>query len=264
MHPAPRHGQAYIFSVGLIDMLEIVEEAFAPELLGVSHKAAALADFAWIVFRAGMAVPLDSLRWQFPDADGHVSVLSKAGIMRYSLGGFINRDQKKESLSVYADEDVAKACSQCVRRKEFGESLFRNFGKTLAPYCRTDLTEMLAVMLTSLIYFATPTKPALVSTVVRKASKICLKDYTEASNALDYYLNRFLGLVTYESGSLINLSVRSQQRVRGSPKIWAMYLSQPTEKQKDEITKPVPKPVPSSEASQQERKLKGYFPWIRF
>ena len=80
-------------------MLEIIEKAFAPELLGVSSKATGLSDFIWTVFKIGGTVPVHTLDEQFEKAGEFVEILSKAGILRYSLGGFINKNQRKESIS---------------------------------------------------------------------------------------------------------------------------------------------------------------------
>ena len=176
-----------------------------------------------------------------------MSVLSKAGIIRYSLGGFISKDHRKESVSVYISEDFDKLLASGIKRKEFENVLFRNYGDRLVPFCRSDLTEPLAAMLTSIIFYATPDKPVFVNTVVRKAAKVCIKRYVECKDMLDYYLHKFLGLVTFDTGSLINLSVRSKQRVRAFPKIWAMYTRVPAEKPKEaekeemKIEKPEPR-----------------------
>jgi len=244
-------------------MIEVIEDAFAPELLSVSHKARKLADLAWTACRIGGVVPISALSGHTEKAEDSVSILSRAGIVRYSLGGFINRDQKRESLSIIISDDLAGMLPADVKRKEFDDVLFRNYGTRLMPYCRSELTEPLAIMMTSLIFYATPDKPAFVNTVVRKASKICAKNYVECSNLLEFYLHRFLGLVEFETGSMINLSVRSKQRVRMHPKIWEIYARAPKESQ-DGMKKPEHKPPPSDRLMDQERKLRGYFPWLKF
>jgi hypothetical protein len=246
-------------------MFEIVEKAFAPELLGVSNKASKIADFVWTVFKIGGTVPVSTLSGQFEKAGEYVDILSKAGIVRYSLGGFINKEHRKESVSVYLGEDFVKMLSPSIKRKEFEVVLYRNFGGKLMPYCRSDLTEPLAIMLTSVIFYATPQKPVFVNTVVRKAAKVCLKRHVECKDLLDYYLHKFLGLIAFETGSTINLSVRSKQRAREYPKIWDMYVKEPKEKPKgDEIDKPQEKrPVQSNKVSEQEKRLRGYFPWLK-
>jgi hypothetical protein len=248
-------------------MIEIIEKAFAPELLGVSSKASKIVDFIWTIHNIGGTVPVNALSEQFSRTDEYVSVLSKAGIIRYSMGGFISKGQRKESVSVYISEDFHKLLASGIKRKEFENVLFRNYGERLVPFCRSDLTEPLAAMLTSVIFFATPDKPVFVNTVVRKAAKICIKRYVECTDMLDYYLHKFLGLVAFETGSMINLSVRSKQRVRAFPKIWEMYMRVPPEKPKEareeEIRKPEPRRVVSSRVSEQEKKLRGYFPWLK-
>ena len=243
-------------------MLDMVETAFAPELLGVSMKAGRLADFAWAAYKIGGTIPMTAFQGQFEKAEEYVSLLSKTGVMRYALGGFINRDQKRESLSVCINEDFKKLLAPNARRKEFGEILFRNFGERMMPYCRTELTEPLAVMLTSIIFYATPDKPAFVNIVLRKASKASMRSYIECNEMLDYYLNKFLGLVALESGSLINLTVRSKQRIRSFPKIWDMYVTEHRAKT-EEIPKQEHKSPPSESIMEQERKLRGYFPWLK-
>ena len=250
-------------------MIENIEIAFAPELLGVSNKAAQIVDFIWTIHNIGGTVPVNALSEQFEKTDEYVSILSKAGIIRYSLGGFISKDHRKESVSVHISEDFDKMLASGVKRKEFENALFRNYGDKLVPFCRSELTEPLAAMLTSVIFFATPDKPVFVNTVVRKAAKVCIRRYVECKDMLDYYLHKFLGLVTFETGSMINLSVRSKQRVRAFPKIWEMYMRVPPEKPKEEkaeeikITKPEPRRVVSGKVSEQEKKLRGYFPWLK-
>ena len=194
-------------------------------------------------------------------------MLSKAGILRYAMGGFINRDQKKQSLSVLLSEDLSGLAERRPKRKEFEGIVFRNHGEKLVTHCRTGLTEPLAVMLTSIIFYATPDKPVFSNTIVRRASKVSMKSHIECQNILDYYLYRFLGLVTLEGGSLINLSVRSKQRIRMYPKLWDLYTRPYAEKPKEEemerdahlqqIRPPPPK------ATEQEKKLRGYFPWLK-
>lgn len=246
-------------------MLEIIEKAFAPELLSVSSKASELTDFIWTVFKIGGTVPVNTLSEQFEKAGEYVEVLSKAGILRYSLGGFINKNQRKESISVFVSEDFSSLLPKGVRRKEFEYKLYSKYGEKLMAFCRTDLTEPLAVMLTSVIFFATPSKPVFVNMVVRKGAKVCLKRYVECKDLLDYYLHKFLGLVTFESGSTINLSVRSKQRVRAYPKVWEMYVRQYKEKPKEEELKSpiVERRAPPSKVSEEEKKLRGYFPWLK-
>ncbi len=248
-------------------MLEQIEKAFAPELLSVSNKASQLVDFAWAVCNIGGAIPLSALETQFPKAEEYVSILSKAGIMRYAMGGFINRDQKKQSLSISLSESLLALHSKGIRRKEFENIIFRDYGDKLISSCRSGLTEPLSVMLTSIIFYATPEKPAFSNTIVRKASKVAMKTHVECQNILDYYLNRFLGLATLETGSLINLSVRSKQRVRMYPKIWGMYVRPYQEKREEParntFTQQVVKPAPSDKMSEQEKKLRGYFPWLK-
>ncbi len=246
-------------------MLEIIEKAFAPELLSVSSKASRLSDFIWTVFRIGGTVPVNTLSEQFEKAGEYVEVLSKAGILRYSLGGFINKSQRKESISVFVSEDFTGQLSRGSRRKEFEDKLFRMYGDKLIGFCRTDLTEPLAVMLTSVIFFATPNKPIFVNMVVRKGAKVCLKTHVECKDLLDYYLHKFLGLIAFESGSTINLSVRSKQRVRAYPKIWEMYIREYKEKPKEEeLRSPVvERRPPPTKVSEEEKKLRGYFPWLK-
>jgi hypothetical protein len=245
-------------------MIEIVERAFAQELLGVSSKASRLADFIWTVFNIGGTVPVNALKEQFAEADEYVSVLSKAGIIRYSLGGFINKNQRKESISVFVSEEFSKMLRAGIKRKEFENILYRQYGEKIMPHCRSELTEPLAAMLTSVIYYATPHKPVFVNTVVRKAAKVCMKRQVECKDLLDYYLHKFLGLVMFETGSTINLSVRSKQRARSYPRIWDMYVRLPKEKPaEEEIKKPEERKVISTKVSEQEKKLRGYFPWLK-
>jgi hypothetical protein len=248
-------------------MLDVVEKAFAPELLSVSSRAAGFVDFAWTVYRIGGAVPVGILGQQFAKAEDMVSVLSKAGVLRYAMGGFINRDQKKLSLSVTLSEDLARQLPDGVRRKDFENILYRSFGDRMIPFSRTDLTEPLAIMLTSIIFYATPERPAFSNTIVRRTAKVSMKDHMHCQNMLDYYLSRFLGLVSYETGSLINLSVRSRQRVRANPKIWELYVKPYQAKEEKEHDSPpefqLPPVQPTTKASEQERKLKGYFPWMK-
>ncbi len=250
-------------------MLEVIERAFSQELLSVSHKAGKLTDFAWTISNIGGAVPIGAVEEQFPDAEEYVSALSKAGILRYSMGGFINRDQKKQSLSVSLSEDLSGLSRGRVRRKEFENILYRNHGEKLLPSCRTGLTEPLAMMLTSVIFYATPEKPVFSNTIVRRAAKMSLKSHVECQLILDYYLHKFLGLVTFESGSLINLSVRSKQRARMYPKLWELYTRPYTEKPRDMLPEsPPPAPLvqqraPTTKAGEQEKKLRGYFPWLK-
>lgn len=250
-------------------MLEQIEKAFAQELLSVSHKATGLLDFAWAVCNIGGAIPISAVQTQFKNAEEYVSILSKAGVMRYAMGGFINRDQKKQSLSISLSESLLDLHSKGVRRKEFETIIFREYGDKLISHCRSELTEPLAVMLTSIIFYATPDKPAFSNSVVRKASNVSMKTHMECQNILDYYLHRFLGLVTFETGSLLNLSVRSQQRVRNYPKLWETYVRpyQDKEKPKEEEIK-MPEPVVqarehTTKASEQEKRIKAYFPWLK-
>ena len=250
-------------------MLEQIEKAFAPELLSVSHKATKLMDFAWAVCNIGGAMPISAVQTQFTNAEEYVSILSKAGVMRYAMGGFINRDQKKQSLSISLSENMLGLPSKGVKRKEFETMVFRDHGDKLISHCRSDLTEPLSVMLTSIIFYATPDKPAFANSVVRKAAKVSMKTHVECQNILEYYLHRFLGLITFETGSLLNLSVRSQQRVRNYPKLWETYVRpyQDREKPKEEVIKR-PSPVvetrpPPTKASEQEKRIKAYFPWLK-
>jgi hypothetical protein len=249
-------------------MLEMIEKAFAPELLSVSSKAARFVDFAWTIYRIGGSVPVSVLGEQFDNAEDMVSLLSKAGVLRYAMGGFINRDQKKVSVSVTLSEDLARQLPQNVRRREFEDIVYRNHGDNIIAFSRTDLTEPLAIMLTSILFYATPERPAFSNTIVRRAAKASMKDHVHCQNVLDYYLNRFLGLVTFETGSLLNLSVRSQQRVRKYPKLWETYVRvyQDSEKPKEAIKRPesvAPVREPTTKASEQEKKLRGYFPWLK-
>jgi hypothetical protein len=246
-------------------MFEVIEKAFARELLAVSSKASRLIDFTWSVYNIGGTVPVNTVTDQFEEAKEFVSILSKAGMMRYSLGGFINKEQKKESVSVYVSEDVLKLVARGGSRKEFEEALFKDFGERLIPYCRSDLTECLAVMLTSTIFYATPQKPVFMGAVVRKAEKVCMKNYMECKDILDYYLHRFLGLVNVETGSMLNLSVRSQQRIRHYPKVWDMYMREYKSKEgaKAEEPRVEKKPPAKPELTEQEKKLRGYFPWLK-
>jgi hypothetical protein len=246
-------------------MLEIIERAFAPELLSVSSNASRIADFIWTIHNIGGTVPVSTLAGQFDKAGEYVEVLSKAGILRYSLGGFINKDQRKESISVFVSEDFSSLLTRGIKRKDFENILFRKYGEKLIGFCRSDLTEPLAVMLTSVIFYATPNRPVFVNMVVRKGAKVCLKRYVECKDLLDYYLHKFLGLITFESGSTVNLSVRSKQRVRAFPKIWEMYVREYKDKpREEEIKRPVVerREVPSK-VSEQEKKLRGYFPWLK-
>jgi hypothetical protein len=251
-------------------MLEMIEKAFAQELLSVSYKASRLVDFAWTIRNIGGPVPVSAVGEQFEDAEDYVSVLSKAGVLRYAMGGFINRDQKKQSLSVSLSEDLTRLSSRTTTRKEFEDIVFRNHGDKLIPHCRTNLTEPLAVMLTSIIFYSTPSKPAFSNTIVRRAAKVCMTTHVESQNILEYYLHRFLGLVTYETGSLLNLSVRSRQRVGMYPKIWEMYGRIYQEKPREIEPRPrqvaqisPPPRTPTTKASEQEKKLRGYFPWLK-
>ncbi len=247
-------------------MLENIEKAFAPELLSVSHKASELVDFAWTVRSIGGAVPISAVQGQFEKSEEYVSVLSKAGVIRYAMGGFINRDQKKQSLSVSLSEELLKFPSRGVGRKEFENVLFRDHGERMITSCRTGLTEPLAVMLTSIVFYATPETPVFSNTIVRRAAKVCMRTHVECQSILDYYLHRFLGLVTYETGSLINLSVRSKQRIRRDPKIWDMYVRRYVEKPRADVissaasSQSTPQPAKTAE---QEKKLRGYFPWLK-
>jgi hypothetical protein len=248
-------------------MLEMIEKAFAPELLSVSHKAGRISDFLWAAFSIGEAVPVKVISEQFPDAEELVTVLSKTGVLRYALGGFVNRDQKKFSLSVQLDSRLSALSGTGIRRKDFEHVLYREFGERLIPHCRTPLTEPLAAMLTSVIFYATPTKPVFSNTIVTRASKLCLMTHADCQDILDYYLHRYLGLVSMDSGSLINLSVRSVQRVKPHHAIWEMYEKGQAErnmekvraKQQTEVAQKAPPP----QMSDQERKLRGYFPWIK-
>lgn len=250
-------------------MLEQIEKAFAPELLSVSHKASQLVDFTWTVYNIGGTVPVTAVEEQFEKAEDFVSILSKAGIVRYAMGGFINRDQKKLSLSVTISEELARQFPHGVKRKEFENIIFRNHGEKLISHCRSNLTEPLAVMLTSIIFYAAPERPAFSNTIVRRTAKVSMKTQIECQDILDYYLHRFLGLITIETGSLINLSVRSMQRVRMYPRIWEMYVRPYKEKEKpkeEEIKRPSPvveaRPPPTK-ASEQEKRIKAYFPWLK-
>ncbi len=249
-------------------MLDLIEKAFAPELLSISQKANGLVEFAWTIYNIGGTIPVTALDKQFQKTENIVADLSKAGVLRYAMGGFINRDQKKLSLSVTLSEDLARQLPEKVSRKDFEKILFRDYGEKIIPLCRTDLTEPLAAMITSIIFYATPERPAFSNTIVRRSAKVSLKTHLECQNILEYYLHRFLGLVTFETGSLINLSVRSKQRARAYPKIWEMYVRPFREKEKNE--EPVPKVftspprTPSTDKeSEQEKKLKGYFPWLK-
>jgi hypothetical protein len=249
-------------------MLETVERAFAPELLSVSHRAGRLTDFTWAIFSIGEAVPVKVISEQFPDAEDLVSVLAKSGVLRYALGGFINRDQKKLSLSVQLSEPLLTLSRTGMKRKDFEAVLYREFGGRLAPHCRTALTEPLSAMLTSVIFYASPEKPVFSSMVVKRAAKVCLMTHSDCQDMLDFYLHRFLGLVSMESGSLVNLSVRSRQRAMAHARIWEMYVKEHEEKPKAQIPVQVklqaqaqrPLPTPMSD---QERKVRSYFPWIK-
>ncbi len=247
-------------------MLQTVERAFAPELLSVSHRAGRLADFSWAVSSIGEAVPVKVISGQFPDAEELVTVLSKSGVLRYALGGFINRDQRKLSLSVQLDPRLSALPGNGMRRKEFEAVLFREFGERLIPHCRTALTEPLAAMLTSVIFYATPGKPVFSNTIVTRASRTCIMTHSECQDMLDYYLHRFLGLVSMDSGSLVNLSVRSVQRAKAHPAIWEMYVKgraeRCVEKERTNAEAAAQKPPPP-EMSYEERKLRSYFPWIK-
>ncbi|MCD6496669.1 MAG: hypothetical protein J7K54_05340 [Candidatus Aenigmarchaeota archaeon] len=249
-------------------MIELVEKAFAQELLSVSSKASKFVDFAWTVYKIGGAVPVSVLGEQFKEAEEKVTALSKAGILRYAMGGFINRNHKKLSLSVTISEDLARQLPRDVKRKEFENIIFRNHGDKIIQSSRTGLTEPLAVMLTSILFYATPERPAFANTIVRRASKISLKTHMECQNILEYYLHRFLGLVSFETGSLLNLSVRSKQRIRMYPKLWELYARPYQERPKEEVTQ---RPITAfrqtasaqtTKASEQEKRLKGYFPWM--
>lgn len=251
-------------------MLDLIEKAFAHELLLVSHKAAKLMDFVWTIKNIGGVVPITAIQQQFENADEMVEALSKAGVLRYAMGGFINRDQKKQSISVTVNEDILASLPKDYRRKDFENAVYRNHGDKIMPNCRSDLTEPLAVMLTSIIFFANIDKPVFSNTIVRRAAKVCMRSHLECQNILDYYLHRFLGLVTFETGSLVNLSVRSKQRVRMFPKIWEMYARAYQEKPKPEEVRPRlvpqitrPTATPTTKASEQEKKLKGHFPWLK-
>lgn len=251
-------------------MLDIIEKAFAPELLLVSNKAAKLMDFAWTVKNIGGVVPITAIGEQFDKSDEMVEALSKAGILRYSMGGFINRDQKKQSISVAVNEDILAQLPKGYRRKDFENAVYRNHGEKIIASCRSNLTEPLTVMLTSIIFYATPDKPVFSNTIVRRASKVCMRSHMECQNILDYYLHRFLGLVTFETGSLVNLSVRAKQRVRIYPKLWDMYARPYQEKPKEEEVRPrlvpqITRPTsnPTTKGDEQEKKLKGYFPWLK-
>jgi hypothetical protein len=249
-------------------MLEMVEKAFAPELLSVSSKAAMLVDFAWTIRNIGGAVPINVVEGQFPKAEDYVSALSKAGVLRYAMGGFINREQRKQSLSISLNEPLLRISSPGIRRKEFENALFRNHRDRMIENCRTGLTEPLVVMLTSILFYATPERPVFSNTIVRRTAKVSMKTHFECQNILDYYLYRFLGLVTIESGSLINLSVRSVQRVRMYPKLWDMYVRTYQEKPKEVevIRSPVsvsPARPTTGKANEQEKRLRGYFPWLK-
>ena len=75
---------------------------------------------------------------------------------------------------------------------------------------------------------------------------------------------------TFETGSLINLSVRAKQRVRIFPKLWDMYARPYQEKPKEEAPRPRlvpqitrPTSTPTTKGAEQEKKLKGYFPWLK-
>ncbi|UCD03332.1 MAG: hypothetical protein JSV63_01705 [Candidatus Aenigmatarchaeota archaeon] len=250
-------------------MLDLIEKAFAKELLSVSQKADEVVEFAWTIYNIGGNIPVTALGGQFQDAETTVADLSKAGILRYAMGGFINRDQKKLSLSVTLSEDLARQLPQHASRKDFEGILFRDYGEKIIPVCRTNLTEALAAMLTSIIFYATPERAAFANTIVRRAANVSLKTHLDCQNILEYYLHRFLGLVTFETGSLLNLSVRSKQRVRMYPKIWDIYVRPFQEKEREE--EPVPRvfepqaarPAPTDKESEQEKKLRGYFPWLK-
>ena len=250
-------------------MLDTIEKAFAQELLKVSHNAGRIMDFAWTLYKIGGAVPLKVVAEQFPDAEDFVSKLSKAGMARYAMGGIITKGQAEQSISVSLREEVLSLFSPGVRRKEFEDTIYRNFGDRLIQSCKSDITEPLTVMLASVIFFATPQKPVFSNTIIRKAAKQCMRDHSECKDLLDYYLNRFLGLISFDMGSMINLSVRSKQRVRMYPRIWQMYVTdqknknpQETEKREAELPRR-PERKPESKMSEQEKKLKAYFPWLK-
>jgi predicted hydrolase (HD superfamily) len=54
-----------------------------------------------------------------------VTTLSKAGVLRYALGGFINRDQKKLSLSVQLSEPLLSLSRGGMKRKDFARNVNR-------------------------------------------------------------------------------------------------------------------------------------------
>ena len=244
-------------------MLEFVERAFAPELLRVSPYANDLVDFLWTVYNMGGNISTHVLFEQFPLANDYITPLSKAGLVRYALGGFMNKNLKKESIIVSIDGDFEKVAAGQTNRKDFEDLVFRNYGEKLIPHCRSVLTEPLAIMLTSVIYYATPSTPVFVNKVVRRAARMSMKSQIQCRDWLDYYLHRFLGLVAFETVSMVNLSVRSKQRIMNYQKVWELYSTEHKDKIKDEPKADEPKKLSSIVTSEQERKLKSYFPWMK-
>ena len=50
-------------------MIELIEKAFALELLSVSSKASQIVDFIWTVHNIGGTVPVNALAEQFPKTE---------------------------------------------------------------------------------------------------------------------------------------------------------------------------------------------------
>ena len=248
-------------------MLEMVESAFREDLLSVSPKASRLADFAWLLYSIGGPVPVKAVSGHFDRPDDCIEILTKTGILRYALGGFMDGEQKRESFSLLLADDLASRLPAGITRKDFQNFLVREYGDRMMPYCRSPLTEQLSVMLTSIVYYATPARPVAAELVLKRAGKVSMKTYEECRDVMDYYMTRLLGLVTPEAGAAVNLSAKSQHRIMAFPKIWELYIREPQDRIMNgngvETGKQEPPNHMSKKISEQEKKLRGYFPWLR-
>ncbi|MBI3412495.1 MAG: hypothetical protein HY051_00245 [Candidatus Aenigmarchaeota archaeon] len=253
--------------------LRRVEAVFAEDLLKLSPRALGYIDILWALHKIGAVVPMKFVTFQLEvdeAIENKIMFLSEMKLIVWHALGTLGKN-KDTNVFLSLDKQFANFIidKEPLTKDMFAELTFGYAGQKLIGFCRNKLTDFITTVLSLIIRYATPEKPAFVGRIYRESTRTWNAPPIECKEILNYYLNRFLGLIKIEDGIMINLSEKAVKRISNDEEVFKAYQEEykpeAVEKEEKPVEKPTEKPVIKYYSKEEEgrlRKLRQYFPWV--
>lgn len=219
-------------------LVDITERAFLGEFIKLSPKVNELSEILWFIFRMGGSVTRGVITPRFPDADVDIRNMVEMGILREMESG---KDRVITFSDGFEGRLITKNLSDITVNDIF-DMLVDIYPKEMGRrYRLTELMKNLSSVMAAVITYATPDEPAFLNKVFRavgeEKAEVTPESLNQAKEMLEYYLNKYLGLVQPVGSFAVNLSGKAAQLVAKSPELSSVYKSRPAEGEKKPAAK---------------------------